>query len=266
MLNGRKNKVKKIICAAIPALVVGIAIGYAGSKYIKNDVANEQVVSKSEKKVKVVKQSLENNAETRALRNRIRELERQLSEEGSKEVEIAVDENANRPSRENRNFNPREWLERMKTENPEQYAQHTNRFARWRDSRRRQAVSKLDFLSSVDTSTMNAKEKETHEELQRLIEMREELQSNFEKSFASGTMSDEDRRNQWEEMRNIDHQISRLNASERQTLIKKTAEAIGFTGEDVGEIAGTINKIIEATEGGFGGRGRGGRGGRGGRR
>lgn len=251
---------RKIVCAAIPALVVGIAIGYGASKYIKNDVANDQVVTKSEKKVKVVKRSLEDNAEAIALRNRVRELERQLSEEGPKEVEVAVDENANRPNRENRNFNPREWLERMKTENPEQYAQHTNRIARWRDSRKRQAVSKLDFLASIDTSTMNAKEKETHEELQSLIEMREELQSNFETSFASGTMSDEDRRNQWEEMRNMDRRISRLNASERQTLIKKTAEAIGFTGEDVGEIAGTINKIIEATEGGFGGRG--GRGGR----
>ena len=158
---------KKIICAAIPALIVGIAIGYVGSTYVKNDVANKEVVTKSEKKVKVVKRSLEDSAEAIALRNRVRELERQLSEEGPKEVEVAVDENANRPNRENRNFNPSEWLERMKTENPEQYAQHTNRIARWRDSRKRQAVSKLDFLASIDTSTMNAKEKETHEELQR---------------------------------------------------------------------------------------------------
>lgn len=257
---------KKIICAAIPALVVGIAIGYVGSKYLKNGTENTQVAAKSDKKVKVVKQGLEDNADVRALRSRIRELERELAKDSSREVEVAVDESANRPNRENRNFNPREWLERMKTENPEQYAQHTNRIARWRDSRKRQAETKLDFLSSIDTSTMSSSEKSTHTRLQALIEERENLQSGFENSFASGAMSDEDRRAQWEQMRNIDRQISELNLAERQILIKKTAEAIGFSGDDVGEIAGTITKIIEVTENGYGGRNRGGRGGRGGRR
>jgi hypothetical protein len=60
--------------------------------------------------------------------------------------------------------------------------------------------------------------------------------------------------------------MAELNAAERENLIKKTAEAVGFTGEDVGEIAGTIMKVIEATESNPRNRSRRGRGGNGGRR
>lgn len=250
---------RKVIYAAIPAFFVGIAIGFAVSHHVKDDAKNPPAATQSDKKSKGLKRSHEDNSDLRALRSRIRELERQLSDDSSKDAEDVQDKRGDKPNRGNQNFNISQWLERMKTENPEQYAQYTNRFHRWRDMRRNQVVSKLDFLSSIDTSMMNAKEKETHEELQRLIEVREEMQSNFEKAFASGTMSNKDRAEQFEELRNIDRQISRLNALERQMLIKKTAEEIGFVGDDANEIAGTITKIIEATEGGFGGRGRGSR-------
>jgi hypothetical protein len=258
---------KKIVCTAVPALIAGIAIGFAGAKLLQNDEPTPQLEVKTEKKN--VKKNSENPRVNRSRFPR-REFQRQMPEESSANHEVAVEENSENSRRENRNLNIRDRIERMRTENPEEYAAHTNRLARWRDSRRQRAVSKLDFLASVDTSTMSKPERETHEKLQNLIEEREELQTRIEEGFASGEMSDEDRRAVWDQMRDADRQIAELNRAERENLIKKTAEAVGLTGEEVGEVAGTIMKVIEATENnswGRGGRaGRGGRGGRGGRR
>lgn len=258
---------KKAIMVAIPALLAGIALGVAGSKMFYSDKETAPADQNGADKVKIVKKGLDDNSDVTALRARIRELERRRTDAGHRRHEIASDENAPGSERNVRNLNWRERLEKMKTENPEQYAQHTNRMARWRDMRRRNAVSKLEFLSSIDTTAMSAEEKKTHVRLQNLIEEREELQVRMEDGFASGEMSDETRRAIFDEMRNTDRQIAELNAAERENLIKKTAEAIGLTGEDVGEVAGTIMKVIEATENNPWGRaGRGERRGRGGRR
>lgn len=255
---------KKIVCAAVPALIAGIAIGFAGAKLLQEDEPTPQLEVKTEKKN--VKKNSENSRVNRSRFPR-REFQRQMPEESPANHEVAVGENSENSRRENRNLNIRDRIERMRTENPEEYAAHTNRLARWRDSRRQRAVSKLDFLASVDTSTMSKPERETHEKLQNLIEEREELQTRIEEGFASGEMSDEDRRAVWEQMREADRQIAELNRAERENLIKKTAEAVGLTGEEVGEVAGTIMKVIEATENNSWGRGgRAGRGGRGGRR
>lgn len=248
---------KKIVCAAVPALIAGIAIGFAGAKLLQEDEPTPQVEVKTEKKT--IKKSSEIPGVNR-FRFPRREFQRQMPEESPANHEVAVEENSENSRRENRNMDFNERIARMKTENPEEYAAYTNRMARWRDSRRQRAASKLEFLASVDTSTMSGPEKATHEKLQSLIEEREELQTKFDEGIASGEMSDEDSLAVWRQMRKADRQIADLNKAERENLIKKTAEAVGFTGEEVGEIAGTIMKVIEVTENNSWGRG--GRGGR----
>ncbi len=254
---------KKIVCAAVPALIAGIAIGFAGAKLLQENEPAPQVEVKSDKKS--ARKSGENSRRNSDGYAR-RESERRLAREVPENLEVAVNENPEEPQRGNRNMDFNERIARMKTENPEEYAAYTNRMARWRDSRRQRAASKLEFLASVDTSTMSGPEKATHEKLQSLIEEREELQTKFDEGIASGEMSDEDRLHVWGQMREADRQIADLNKAERENLIKKTAEAVGFTGEDVGEIAGTIMKVIEATESNPRNRSRRGRGGNGGRR
>lgn len=255
---------KKIVCAAVPALIAGIAIGFAGAKLLQEDEPAPQVEVKSDKKsarksVEIFRRNSDGYAR--------RESERRPAREVPENLEVAVNKNPEEPQRWNRNMDFNERIARMKTENPEEYAAYTNRMARWRDYRRQRAASKLEFLASVDTSTMSGPEKATHEKLQSLIEEREELQTKFDEGIASGEMSDEDRLSVWGQMREADRQIADLNKAERENLIKKTAEAVGFTGEEVGEIAGTIMKVIEVTENNSWGRGgRAGRGGRGGRR
>lgn len=257
---------KKTVCTVIPALVAGIAIGFAGAKLTGGGRETPAAENKSVKKVTEVKRGLEDNSDVRALRARILELERRRVDAGDRNGDASDDDGSERPRRGGPELNFRERLEKMRVENPEQYAQHTNSIARWRDSRRNHAASRLEFLSSIDTSTMSAAEKKTHVRLQNLIEEREELQTRFDERWASGEMSDEERREIWGRMRDADRQMAELNAAERENLIKKTAEAVGFTGEDVGEIAGTIMKVIEATESNPRNRSRRGRGGNGGHR
>lgn len=264
----------KKISVAVLSLIVGIAIGYIGANRMQNNEeapqADVNAEVKNEESAKVADKGRDDSAEVKARRPSRREFARPQQNVDSENSDVAVDGNTERPRRGGRNFDPREGLERMRTENPEEYAARTNWMAQVRDLRRQQVVSKLEFLAEIDTSTMSSSEKETHMRLQNLIEEREELQLRLEEGFASAETSGEERRAVLNQMREADRQIAELNVAERENLIKKTAEAAGFSGEDVGQIAGTIMKVIEATENNPFGRGnrvdRGWRGGRGGRR
>lgn len=140
------------------------------------------------------------------------------------------------------------------------------------ERRAQRAQSKIDFLSSIDTSVMNQQARETHEALQGLIAKREELEA---KMFSPDT-PDEDRQQLFQDMRETDRAIREKNDQERVNLLQQTAEALGLSGAEATEMVDTIGEIYEATSnrgwggpgpggpmGGFGGRG--GRGGMGGR-
>jgi len=229
-------------------LIVGVAIGYFarpsdGVAVVDETsyVAKGKVTDKGEA------------ASVKALRRRIAELEKLLAENGVK-AETAIsnavagavaDVPGDRPR-----GNPREWMENLKKNDPERYTQMTNRFAQWRARRAERARNTVDFLSSIDTSHMSAGVKKTHDELQELIARREEL----EEQMHQENLSDDQRNQLFEQMRETDHAIRRLNQQERTNLIEETAKNLGFEGQDVKDISATIQEVIEAT----GGNGRGG--------
>jgi hypothetical protein len=70
-------------------------------------------------------------------------------------------------------------MKKMAVDDPQRYAQITNRIANWRRRRSEQARSRIDFLSSIDTSRMSAEAREVHEELQQLVAHREELEEDL---------------------------------------------------------------------------------------
>ena len=228
------------------ALLAGVVIGY----FVK-----DEPISGEEPKTEVVeKKPVADKGEAatvKALRHRITELERLLAEkDGKSEIAIsnAVAEAVkNRPPEPPRQ-NWRERMEEMKKNDPERYTQMTNRFAQWRRSRAEQARNKIDFLSSIDVSHMNAGAKKTHAELQELVASREEIEAQLQDE----NLSDEDRgklmRQLWESHR----ELQRLNGEERRNLIGETARSLGFEGEDAKEFSATIQDVIEATESGWG--------------
>ena len=201
--------------------------------------------------------------EMRVLRSRIKELEDMLAKQG-----VEVEEMKEESSRRERRDRPRDFradMERLKKEEPERYAQITNSMAQFRRHRLERAQSKIDFLSSIDTSRMSPAMLKVHSDLQDMIEKREAVE---EKMRGFMDMTDEERREAFQEIGEIDGKIRELSRAERDNLLVQTAEALGFQGDDAAEIMDTIKSIYEATDSGWGWGGPGGggrRGGRGGR-
>ena len=227
------------------ALLAGVAIGYF--------VKDEPIPAEEPKTEAVGKKAVADKgdeASIKALRYRIAELEKLLAEKGE-DSEIAISNAVAEAARirppEPPRMNWRERMEEMKKNDPERYTQMTNRFANWRRSRAEQARNKIDFLSSIDTSHMSAGAKKTHAALQDLITKREEI----EEQLQQPDMADDQRRSLMEQLRDMRHQIQRLNGEERMNLISEVANSLGFEGEDAKEVALTLIDVVQATDEGF---------------
>lgn len=156
-------------------------------------------------------------------------------------VEKRAAADGNRPPR----GNSREWMENLKKTDPARYAQMTNRFAQWRQRRADQTRAKTEFLSSFDTSHMSESALKTHRELQTMIARREEL----EQQLHQEDLSDDRRRQLFEQMRETDLTVRKLNSEERKNLIEETAKKFGLKEQAVKDISSEIQKIVEMTDG-----------------
>ena len=244
------------------SLLAGAAIGFCFAPSAGAPKAAPEKTSS--KKVKAESRPDEAaEKEMRVLRSRIKELEDMLAKQG-----VEVEEMKEESSRRERRDRPRDFradMERLKKEEPERYAQITNSMAQFRRHRLERAQSKIDFLSSIDTSRMSPAMLKVHSDLQDMIEKREAVE---EKMRGFMDMTEEERREAFQEIGEIDGRIRELNRAERDNLLVQTAEALGFQGDDAAEIIDTVKSIYEATDSGWGWGGPGGpgrRGGRGGR-
>ena len=255
------------------SLLVGAALGYClGPMSSPSPAPAPEPEAKPEQAQRPRNGDDGERAANRALRARIKELEDMLAKQGV-EVERMKEEETER--RERPRFDPRADMERIKKEDPERYAQITNSMAQFRQRRLERAQSKIDFLSSIDTSRMSPAMLKVHSDLQGMIEKREAVE---EKMRGFLGMTEEERRETFQEIGEIDGKIRELSRAERDNLLVQTAEALGFQGDDAAEIIDTVKSIYEATDNGFGfgppggpgrgcpGRGGRGRGGRGGNR
>ena len=182
-----------------------------------------------------------------------KELEKQLAAKPADEKAPAPDSG---PSRFVESHVER--MKKMAVDDPQRYAQITNRIANWRRRRSEQARSRIDFLSSIDTSRMSAEAREVHEELQQLVARREELEEDLHRHG----LDDTKRHGLFQELREIGTKMRELNAKERDNLLSETARNLGFEGSDAAEIVTTVKEVFNATESGWGmpGFGPGGRG------
>lgn len=230
------------------ALITGVAIGY----FAKPDRAVEREPDDTAVLTALFSDRGE-EASIAALRARVSELEGLLAVKGINGTEGDKSGEAESVPRadEGRRGPPsaaeiRERFARMEKEDPVRFSQMTNFFASMRRQRLERAQSKLDFLASVDTSRMNASAKSTHDELQELIASREEL----EDRMFNPDLSDDERRQLFEEMRETDMAIRELNGDERNNLIAQMLDGLGLEPEEAAEVGVTINSIIDATSGG----------------
>ena len=235
------------------ALLAGVAIGY----FAKPDAAPTPEAPAKTAPAKSRPADMGESASLTALRARVAELERMLAKAQAQAAEPAKESEpvAQQPAEpERRRGGPpsfaemRERFERMEKEDPERFAQMTNRFAQMRNRQFRRAQSKIEFLSSVDTSGMGEEALKTHEELQEMIARREELAEQLQRR----DISDDERRAVFDELRSTGRSMDALGRAERDNLLLQTAASIGLSGEDAADFSSTIKAIIDATDGGMG--------------
>ena len=227
------------------ALITGVAIGYLA----KPDRAPE-VDEETADNLVALFSDRGDEASYIALRSRIAELEAKLAgNDGSSSERKVGEEGQDQRRRPERRGPPspaemRERMAQMERDDPVRFAQMTNHFAQMRQRRIDRAQSRIDFLSSVDSSNMSESAKKTHESLKRLIARREEIES----QMFDPEVDDEERRSIFREMRETDNMLRELSMMERENLISQMAESIGLTAEESSEVSATIFDILDATD------------------
>ena len=246
--------------AVVAALLVGVLLGHFVPQLTATAPEPEAKAGKAtEKRRDRNKQHADHDADLNRLHARIKDLERQLADATGKDAE-PEDETPVKP--EERPQNPflrdgpprmptaaemRANMEELREKDPAKYAQMTNRFARWQESRLQQTNHRLEILAAVDTSRLNAKERQTHEALQDAIVKREELRQRLNPQ--NEEVTEEQRKATFEELRKLDETMRGLETRERNTLLTKTARSFGVSAANAREMTETIKAIYEATSG-----------------
>jgi len=248
-------KVKTIAFFAA-ALLGGVAIGWA-----VRPVPPPQVEVKEKTRPRAQNRVADVGADAvrEALRRRVKDLEREIaalrSNHAAREFLPATNTEARvEPPRRFDMPGPaafRAHMEEMRQNDPKRYAQMTNGMARFRAFGLRNAANKLDTLASVDTSRLSKSEIATHERLQVLIAREQELHDIARPD--NGDVTDEERAAAWKELHELGREKHSLEQRERDTLLAKTAEAYGVSGQAAAELVETVKAVYQATESHFGG-------------
>jgi len=254
---------KKTIIAFLVAGVAGVLIGhFAWTTHAPTANTHEDG---RRPRAHVV--DADSSATIATLRRRVRELEQRLADTVAaagaltNRTEMRLGDAEARPR--GGPPNPADWranLEAMKVNDPERYAQTTNRMAQWRSRMLANTQDRLEFFASLDTSTMTAKQRENHERLQELLVRREELMQLMDISNDSTTAAQREKARQ--EMHGLMGQLHAAERTERDMLLHQAARNLGCKGAVAKELVETVKTIYDATQSWGGGRRHGGGGGR----
>lgn len=153
------------------------------------------------------------------------------------------------------NWNER--MEKMKLEEPEQYAEMQKRREDFQKRIEQRSTDRRTFLAEIDVGNMSPEQQANHT---RLLELTDKLDTAMKQMMSGeGQGSRESRREMFESF----GELGELYANERQYLLEETAAAAGYTGNAAALFSEHIQSIIENTtiQPSMMGGGRGGRGG-----
>ena len=255
---------KKTIIAILLAGVAGVLIGHFAWTVREPPPATRE----SDQRPRAHVVDADSSATVATLRRRVRELEQRLADAVASVGSLTNRTEIRLAGAEARPHggppNPADWranLEEMKVNDPERYAQTTNRIAQWRSRMLANTQDRLEFFASLDTSTMTPRQRENHERLQELLVRREELMQMMDISNDSITAAQREKARQ--EMFGLMGQLHTAERAERDMLLHQAARNLGCKGEVAKELVETVKTIYDATQSwGGGGRRHGGGGGR----
>ena len=242
-----------LILAVVLPLVAGAVAGYfvRGAMEAPVAVPNEAMeITPPQQQVTAVPDDAATsvaNADAETLRARVRELEKLLDEREASIAKLSADTSrpkdappAEEPPREQRpRESYRERMERMKTEEPERYAEMQKRQEEFRNRMRAANEERDNYLSSVDTSRMTAEQKAGHERLLAALKMRDSLGDRM-RPDSDNPLTDEERQEFFNSMR----EIGPLMEQERRYLLEETGRAYG---EDGATFAEYIQDLMDFT-------------------
>lgn len=232
------------VCAviAVAALGAGVAAGFAlGSR--ANAQGSAAPAVDSPRRPKAISEA-PNAAEMSALRAKVRELENELALARTPPSNaLMVAEAPVAP--------PRNPLEQIKRDDPTRYARITNSIERFRQMRLDRARARDEILSSVDVSGMSPEGRRTHARYMALSAKRDEMMESMHREDVM-SMTEEDRRAAFAQMRKLDGELRATATAERANLLNEMAKNLGFAGEDAAAIVETVREVVEATDVGMG--------------
>jgi len=146
-----------------------------------------------------------------------------------------------RPAEERRRESWTERNERMKSEEPEKYAEMQQRREEFKTKMEQRSHDRRSFLAEIDVANMSPEQQANHT---RLIELTDKIDAAM-KQMMSGEAenSHEVRREMFESF----GELGELYTSERQYLLEETAAAVGYKGDAAALFTAHIQDIIENT-------------------
>jgi len=175
--------------------------------------------------------------EAAALRRRVAELELALAKPVQEPPSPKEDAPAERPRRPS--FS--EQMEKMKKENPEQYAEMQKRRDEFRQSMEQKAQDRAEFIVAVDTKNMNEVQKENHEKLIATVSRVNELMAQMNQP---GVEHSQEMHQQMGEAMGA---LGDLYTEERRFLLEETGRNVGYQGAQAGEFADQMQAVIDNT-------------------
>ncbi len=256
-----KTPAAKVIPLVALSIIGGVAMGYGIRSAMDRDIAlPEEAKDISSLTVVSPAAPVRDEAaasEIAALRTRVRELESQLSdaarEGGGAPVAEAdsrdparfrqppPDSGTNAPPPRRHFSSPGEWLENLKKENPERYAEVVRRSQEMRQRMKEHSQTRNEFLSTLVTDKSSETLKANHAKLVETLAVVEGYQERMGPD-SDNPLTDEERQAFWETSRTL----RELMEVERRGALEELGADYGENGAD---FADYIEAIYQNTNG-----------------
>lgn len=124
----------------------------------------------------------------------------------------------------------------------EQFSQVTNAFSQFRAKLAKRAKNRQDYLASIDTSNMSAKQKANHQRYLELFAKREAAAAKMKGGIPNQASI--------QELVMIGMEMNQVAKDEREMLMGQVASELGITGDDATVFTDAIKNIYDCTNAG----------------
>lgn len=256
------KKIYTLAAMMLIGLIVGASVEHLRMAAKAPEVkASEPEVIHHVQKVVTTTPDIAQDALVASLKAKVGELNAELAALRKKEVApSAAEAESTAPRVESRGRDSwSERLERMKQEEPEQYAEMQQRRESFQKRMEQRSTDRRSFLAEIDVANMSPEQQANHT---RLLELTDKLDTAMKQMMSGDAANSRELRR---EMFESFGELGELYTNERQYLLEETAAAAGYTGSAAALFSEHIQSIIENTTiqpPMMGGGGRGGRGSR----